>query len=64
MCVGVEKGCIARVRLSVHRASRDQYFQMSPLPTSPAGLESSPSGQASSVSVSPCPSSTSYTRSA
>ena len=37
MCVGVEKGCIARVRLSVHRASRDQYFQMSPLPTYPSG---------------------------
>ena len=43
MRVGMEEGRVACVRLSVPRASPDQYFQMSPLPASPAGLESSPS---------------------
>ena len=43
MRVGMEEGRVACVRLSVPRASPDQYFQMIPLPASPAGLESSPS---------------------
>ena len=41
MHVGMEEGRVTHVKLSMPRASLDQYFQMSPLPASLAGLENS-----------------------